>query len=279
MSDNKITLKKTLQSIKANEYKIPAETNVHELVLNMMSNIGNTDPVLRDDLIYTIFAFWIMRTETIDEYIPEIVNLLIDENHLFYKIGESGTDSIFTRSFSALLLPPIIIAHRKTNIFSKDVVMKIYDRLTKYYSQEKDLRGYVQDKGWAHAVAHGADALDDIALCSEIDKEQLLHILEIIKTKFCIDSYVYINQEDERAVTAINGIFSRGLLKQVDFFNWIRSFSTIEKTDSYLDNSYLKTNVKNLLRSLYFRNLEDDTKKDIVSEIEKTLKLLNKHIP
>ena len=33
------------------------------------------------------------------------------------------------------------------------------DRIATWYVRERDLRGFVPGKGWAHAVAHGADAL------------------------------------------------------------------------------------------------------------------------
>ncbi|WKL05120.1 DUF2785 domain-containing protein [Paenibacillus amylolyticus] len=31
--------------------------------------------------------------------------------------------------------------------------------------KERDYRGYDEEKGWAHAIAHAADVLDDLAQC------------------------------------------------------------------------------------------------------------------
>ena len=40
-------------------------------------------------------------------------------------------------------------------------VLEWGDRLATWLLRERDLRGFVPGKGWAHAVAHGADALGD----------------------------------------------------------------------------------------------------------------------
>ena len=41
----------------------------------------------------------------------------------------------------------------------------IKNNLISYYSKEKDLRTYVEEWGWADAVSHGADALDELIAC------------------------------------------------------------------------------------------------------------------
>ena len=37
------------------------------------------------------------------------------------------------------------------------------DAIATWLLRERDLRGFVPGKGWAHAVAHGADALGALA--------------------------------------------------------------------------------------------------------------------
>ena len=36
------------------------------------------------------------------------------------------------------------------------------DKLISYVNREKDVRGYVREKGWAHCMAHVADAFDEL---------------------------------------------------------------------------------------------------------------------
>ncbi|WP_312027537.1 DUF2785 domain-containing protein [Brevibacillus brevis] len=49
--------------------------------------------------------------------------------------------------------------------------------LFSYIRQETDLRGYGEEKRWAHATAHAADALDDLTQCSELDQTDLSGIV------------------------------------------------------------------------------------------------------
>ncbi|WP_278259757.1 DUF2785 domain-containing protein [Nocardioides convexus] len=42
-------------------------------------------------------------------------------------------------------------------------IMQWGDRLAAWYVRERDLRGFVPGKGWAHAAANGADALGALA--------------------------------------------------------------------------------------------------------------------
>lgn len=265
-------LKKVLKEIKEDNYRIPASLNINEIIMEMMHDIGNTDPELRDKLIYSVMYHWIMNNEIATDKLKELLAISMDDNHLFFKIGEINTDSVFTRSFSILLIPLILINNRQLKFLSENDIKEVYIKVVDYFIKEKDLRGYVKDQGWAHSVAHAADALDDLAICSEIGHEELLYMLDIIKDKVCINNYVYINEEDERLVTAIISIFNRKLITNEEFCEWIKSFNVLQRTGRYPEDHNLVINVKNLLRSLYFRLIGLDDTEMITGQIKDTLK-------
>ena len=101
-----LTLKQKLQHIQSSNHSIDHEEQPYELALYMMKHIGSTDPVLRDELIYVTFATWIGQGVFSEDQLRHMLQLALDDQHLFYAIGEQGTDSVFTRTFSVLLLPP-----------------------------------------------------------------------------------------------------------------------------------------------------------------------------
>ncbi|GKX30909.1 membrane protein [Vallitalea longa] len=268
-------LKAILKEIKEDNYEVPATIDVNELILRMMDNIGSLDIELREKLINSTMYHLIMKNKIPDKKLIEVLKMSIDKNHLFFGIGEKGTDSVFTRTFSILLIPLILIKHRESNFLSKEEIKVVYVKVVDYFLKEKDLRGYVEHKGWAHSVAHAADALDDLALCSEIEYKELLYILEIIKEKVCISNYVYINEEDERLVTAVISIMNRGLISDKELCKWINSFSNYKKTGLYPEDDNLLTNVKSFLRSLYFRIIKLENKKSLVEGIRKGLEIIS----
>ncbi|MCB8951236.1 MAG: DUF2785 domain-containing protein [Ardenticatenales bacterium] len=238
----------------------------------MMDHIGSPDKQLRDDLIYTAFATWILENHLFDsDQLHQLLMIALDDQHIFYFIGETNTDSIFTRSFSVLLLPLILIAHRQKPFLPKSEITRIKERLLQYLFAEKDLRGYVEGKGWAHAVAHVGDVFDDLAQCLEVESADLSEILEAIAAKICVDSIPYVHEEDERMTTAVVSILRRQLLDETDVENWIRSFATrVQKTEPSPAN-HTHLNVKNFLRSLYFRMYQQDIEEKLTQAVAETL--------
>lgn len=266
----KYELKQQLIQLRANEYKIESE-KVDRLLLKMMDHIGTTDAELRDDLIYLTFCNWTVNNVLLEETLIELLNISTDSKHLFYKIGEKNTDSVFTRSFSMLLIVLIIYKHREENFLSNEQITMVYKKIIKYCTEEKDFRGYVEKKGWAHAIAHAGDALDELSKCSELKKSELLRILDVIKEKICIYNYVYVHREEERLVTAVMSIMERNLLTEIELYRWINSFGRYKKKGYLPQDDYILVNIKNFLRSLYFRLKKNNPNNNLVEEIEKVL--------
>ena len=54
------------------------------------------------------------------------------------------------------------------------------DRIATWLLREVDLRGFVPGKGWAHAVAHGADVLKTLAESPHLSAPELTVLLDVI---------------------------------------------------------------------------------------------------
>jgi hypothetical protein len=269
--DNLTDLKLTLQQIKEDNYAISTDYKTTDLIFEMLNHIGNPDPILRDELINSILSQWIINHQITENDLKKVLDTVINDDHLFYKIGESNTNSVFTRSFSVLIVALVVYSHRKQNLFNEEEIINISKKVTSYFLQETDLRGYVEGNGWAHSVAHTADAIDELAMCNEIGYKELLYFLEIIQIKVCVGNYVYINKEDERLVTAVISILNRNLISSEEVCRWIKSYSQIKGSGNYMNDYYMRINVKNFLRSFYFRILDKEELKEISERLRETL--------
>ncbi len=86
-------LKQRLQAIAPADFTPLPERGLRSLVDAMIANIGSTDPVLRDDLIYSAFYHWITQDRLPAPLLRKLFKSALDEQHLFYSIGDSGSDT------------------------------------------------------------------------------------------------------------------------------------------------------------------------------------------
>jgi hypothetical protein len=271
-----VKLIENLEKLAKNNFQPAEESNFLELIPEMLQHIGSLDSHLRDDLIYTAFVSWVMVHKVIPkDRIHQIFQTVVSDAYMFKGIGEQGTDTVFQRSFSVLLLPVLLIAHREDAYLSSEEVLETKDKLIAFVKMEKDRRGYVEGKGWAHAMAHAADALDDIARCEEISKIELIELLGAIKSIVCEADIGYAYGEEERSITPLIAILNRELLSSQEIKDWIERFAEIVNTTDPIPNRIvMRTNVKNFLQSLYFRlRWEGVTAFD--GTLEKTLQQIN----
>lgn len=279
MSCDGAALKEKLTTIAGSDYRIDPGHDYYCLALEMMEHIGSPDPLLRDDLIYDILAHWIMGDRFTAGQLKEMLEICLDGSHLFCRIGASGDDSVLTRSFSALVLALIIGAHRNSteghrwNGFLSDDELRRAKRLIEdYMIREKDARGYLGEKGWAHAVAHAADALDEFARCPSLNRpDDFANILSAIKAKAETDDYAFVHDEDERMVTVVISVIGRNVLDSREIIDWIDGFPEIKRIGRYPEDLYLRTNVKTFLRSLYFRLLKYDATSPVLPALKEKL--------
>jgi hypothetical protein len=247
-------LKALLKEIAANEYAPPEGIDLQELAFEMNEHLGSADAELRDELIYTTFIKWIMRQKRFDgDGLRKILNQISDDEHMFYKIGEANTDSVFRRSFSVLLWPPILIRDREEPFLSSAEVTDLKAKMIRFLIEEQDHRGFVPGKGWAHAAAHAADALDDLVQCPQLQAADLGELLQAALAAIAFAAMPHLYEEDERMVTAVLAALRRGLLSNDQIQVWLGGLAAKAKEPAAAGSSFVHFNVKAFLRSLYFR--------------------------
>ena len=203
-------LKSILTELK-NEERLWKDLDQSSVLKSMVEHIGSTDSELRDQLIYTTFYRLIVENNQIEtERLTELLDTCINEL-LFKGIGEKETDTVFTRSFTTLLISLILYRDNEANFLSEAMIDDIKEKLIKYIELEEDLRGYVAGKGWAHSVAHLADTVDELVMNPKLDKEDYPEILGGLWSKVFISNSVYTHDEDERLLLAILKMLERGL--------------------------------------------------------------------
>lgn len=272
---DKQSLKLLLGRIQEDNYKVPKDVNAYELSLVMMDYIGDIDSDLRDELILSTLFSWITEGVLPQEETRRLLVIALDEEHLLKGLGNSD-DTVFCRTFSAEVVASVISRHRSVKVLSKTDVQNALDSVLKFYSEDLDVRGYVEGKGWAHGAAHGADALDELAGCDEIGYADLKRIMQAIYEKVNINHYSYIHFEDERMVTAVASVLNREIIPSDEIEDWIGSFRSAEKKGTYLENMAQENNVCMFLKSLYFRLIDKPGYQQIADAAKAAIKEISR---
>lgn len=245
------------KAIQKNAYTIPEGHSLKSLTPELLSLLGNTDPELRDDFAYAILVEWVEH----DLYSPDELRQIIAglSANLGGGIGEIETDSVFLRAFSILALALIVYYDNQKSFLSPEEVKAILDKGLQYLAAEKDPRGYVPVKGWAHALAHTADLLLVLAENKNTGAaEHNLILSEITHKLVNATNWVYVHGEDDRLSAAVLTIFKRGLLELSAIEEWLDSLINPESGSwkgawTKEESTRAFFNLRNFLRSLYLQ--------------------------
>jgi hypothetical protein len=259
------------QEIVQNEYEIPEGHSVDELTTELFSYLGSTDPDLRDDIGYIVYANWLEMEKFTQVEIAEQIQILLA--NLETGIGDTETDSVFLRSFSVLFLAEIIHNDNKNPRLEKAQILEILEKGLWYLNTEKDSRGYVAEKGWAHALAHTADLMRVLAKNEHTGLTEHKSILiGIAKKLISTSDWVYVQGEDDRLSAAGLSILRRDMLPKNAIKEWLRSFTSPNWKGAWTkeESTCAFFNTRNFLRSLYLQvTTEENLPKQ--NELEKML--------
>lgn len=273
-------LQQQLEEIRDNNYVINGALNIDSLSSSMLQHIGVTDSYLRDKLIYSTFYHLIKKDYISHTHLQKLLSESISEKYLFYKIHSDKDDAVFTRAFTTLLIALIIDADTNHNFLSQTDILNVKDKLILYMNKEQDFRGYVQDQGWAHSIAHASDTFEALVNNPKLETSHYEKILQTLLNKVCVHSIYYKYEEDERLVYPIVIMLQNGLEEEIlilalrDLVAQLQVQKTTLHIDSY---EFLYGNIKSFLRSLFFKLRTMSICKKTEREVEKLLQELHKY--
>ena len=241
------------EQVVADGLKVPEDRSLVEMTEDLTRMLGDTDPEIRDGIAFPTMATWI------DEgvYDDLLVGLGDGMCHgLDIGLGDVESDTVFRRSFSALILTECIDRTTRAALGGPDVVLRWGDRIMSWYSREQDLRGFVPGKGWAHAVAHGADALGALARSPVMGRLELTVILDVIADRLLTPTDAFfVCGEGDRLAFATMHLLRRDVLGIDVLEPWVARLATgAVGRGSIHRNPYLVAgNVQSYLRSLHLQ--------------------------
>jgi hypothetical protein len=246
------------QSILDANGAVPEGHTVEELTPELLTYLGSTDPFLRDEVAYPLLDTWIHGGSYSDEQLRTLLDQL--GGNLQIGLGEQDTDSVFLRSFSILVINEILEEDNLRPFLTEAEVRAWLERALAYLADERDLRGYVPSKGWAHSAAHTADTLWVLSRSRYLGTPELERLLAAIANKIVKPvAHIYLHLEDERLASAVSSALRRELLELPLLSSWLNRLAHPVGEKRWIEtvedpaHTAAYHNARNFLRSLHMQ--------------------------
>jgi hypothetical protein len=206
--------------VQAADFEVPADRPLDDLTAELTTMLGSTDPEVRDGTAFPALATWIERG-VYDDLLAGLGDGMVAG--LSVGLGESGTDTVFRRSFSALIVGVCLERDNDQHLLPVDKILDWGDRVAVWFLTERDTRGFVPDKGWAHAVAHGADALGALGDSPHLGAAEHQALLDVLAERLLqqpVDQPLAAGEPDRMAAATMQ-ILRRDTLRADVLEPWV----------------------------------------------------------
>ena len=235
------------------DFEVPADRPLDDLTAELTRMLGSNDPVVRDGTAYPALATWTSRG-VYDDLLSGLGDGMAAG--LAVGLGDRDTDTVFRRSFSVLVLGECVARDNKVGLVGPAKILEWGDRISTWYLRERDLRGFVPGKGWAHAVAHGADAIGTLAESPHMANAELTVLLDVIADRLTMPvDAPFSHGEPDRMAAATMCVLRRNVVPLSLLEPWVARLASaataraLRGTDPFLQRS----NSESFLRALYLQ--------------------------
>jgi hypothetical protein len=241
------------QSVVSDGMGVPTERSLSVLTTELGEMLGDPDPAVRDRLAYPILAAWVSNG-VYDDLLHRLGDGVCDL--MEQGVGEVASDGVFQRSYAARVMAEIIERDNRMELLDPRTLLGWGDRIAHWLVAEKDVRGFVPEKGWARAVAHGADSVSALARSPRIRTRGLVFLLDVIADRVLepTPEFFVAGEPDRLALAAMDAL--RRDLVEVDAMEpWLTRLAGRARPDDEdpVHPFRVNGNVQSFLRAFYLQ--------------------------
>lgn len=233
---------------------VPTDRPLDDLTAELTTMLGATDPELRDGIALPALSTWLERG-VYDDLLAALGDGMA--TGLGVGLGEEYTDTVFRRCASVRVLTQVLRRDTSQRLLTGDQVLRWGDQIATWFLSERDVRGWVPDKGWAHALAHGADAIGALAASPHLSAPELTVLLDVLADRLAASTHqVLIAGEPDRIAAATVAVLRRDLVQVKVFEPWVARVAAHAGTlgAPQAGDPYLRSGTcQGFLRALYLQ--------------------------
>lgn len=210
-----------LTELKKNKFDADKEV-IDQLTKQLRYCLAVKDPDVRDGIAYEAYFSWLRS----DKITGDSLKNLFDQfsNELEGKVTD--TNGVYL-PFVALVYAEIVRVDRVTPYLTGEERLRAVKVITDYMSGISDYRGFDEEVGYRHAIAHSADVILQLALNKNITQSQLKELAGSIASQINPKSgHFYRYGEPERIARAIGYSMLREELGVEFWHNWLHDVAS-----------------------------------------------------
>jgi Protein of unknown function (DUF2785) len=207
----------TLTELRERHFDIVNAVERQTFARNLLPCLYSADAKLRDEIGYEAYATW-RHNRSLEAATWQFI-----ESSLLVALGTSTPDPDgVIKPFAALVLAEAIKADRAAPFLTDEQRKSLLNAATNYLIALRDYRGFDNDVGWRHGVAHVADLLAQLSLSPGFGKTEMEQILAAIATQVApAAEHFYVFGESERLAMVAVDVASRGVYTTEDWSAWL----------------------------------------------------------
>jgi len=246
------------QAIIDADYTVPSPHTAATLTPALLPHLSSPDPALREHLAYAIITRWIYD----GTYTPSDLRSLVTQlaAHLLVDAGSSDPNSVFQRSYAALVLTDLVGYDSHAPFLESTTVQLLFEQALAHFTAEDDTRGWVPEHGFLAASVHAADLLWVLANNRSLTAADLERLLAAIGSKVTAPARaIPTNDLAEHQIRAVLAALHRDLLSLPFLVAWVASLAHPARLPSwdavYHDETEVtaRHNTKVFLTTLYLQ--------------------------
>jgi hypothetical protein len=201
-------------ALKAGKWQVDDAAKRQALAIDMLDCLQSPDPVLRDEIGFEGLQHW-MRSDKLDTATVQAIRLALTARL------SAPDPSGFSQPFAALVLAEVARLDRVKPYLTPAERTALVTASSAYLAGVRDYRGFDQQAGWRHGVAHAADVMLQLSLNGALGKTEHEAMLAAIASQVMAHgAHFYQYGEGERLMAAVFYLARRDTLTTADWDAW-----------------------------------------------------------
>ncbi|GAA3199306.1 DUF2785 domain-containing protein [Nonomuraea roseoviolacea] len=208
----------------------------------LVAMLAAADPAIRDGQAYEVLITWIRRG-VLDDRLTALGGTMV---------ARLSHADVQARTFAPLILAAEVERDAAAGLLDAATVRRWRDAFTAWWLTESDLRGWDDDLGWLHAIAHGADLGGSLGASPRLTADEAAALLTVIIERVVAPTpYRYAHMEGDRVARAMIRILARPELTPAQATGWLATVDRLFATGGPGPVPAQVANVLDVLTALY----------------------------